>query len=227
MAVSVTKFSKANFWDDQEHTIVKAIWGLYEFITKTGENKGSQNGLVLTLKTNDDTHTDFWSYGDREGYHFIPSDDGKFLDDIGTRTEISDQAGAGRLLQSCIEAGFPVTDMDEMDIGFLNGLVFIGKSISAPTDDNPDRTVRVVDTIVALPKGEKGVEDEVETTAITLVEGAIKAAENKEIAKKDLLASASKSLRNNPDRRKITTLLTDDTWLGDSDLWTYADGVIS
>jgi len=175
---------------------------------------------------------------------FAPDETGHGLNKLKTKAALTKTCKFMMLMNSLVEAGFPLNKMDARDISPIIGLDghFLRKAVEfkgLKKRDDRDSTVLICTKINRLPweagavkgKGKTGkgkaVDAELAETVAGIIQGVI-IENNGEVAKKNLLLALFKSDEVNAldDKKAALKLASDDTYLKGREEWSYDAGVL-
>jgi hypothetical protein len=170
------------------------------------------------------------------------------LNKIGGKASLVKTTNFGLFMTALVEAGFDTGKIDDNDIGFLKGVRahFVRRAVKREGLENKkgkDSTVLVIDkileakkvagtakgaakgksTVSAKTEDDGAVADEVKGLLI----GVLSEQPENKIAKKNILAKILPQIKDNPSKKQIISLATNDEFLGSQEEWTLAEGVVT
>lgn len=228
--------------DDVNLTVQSARFIMGDYDGKMMEKVPMLKLIVLT-EEGDEQHQ-FYSVGGSSD--FAPDDTGKGLNKIGQKAALTKSSNFALFMAALVEAGFDQGKIDDNDISFLEGVRahFIRKAVKREGLENKkgkDGTVLVPDKILeaktakgkgtgakagaAKAKAEDNAELQEEVKNLLL--GVLSEQDEGRIAKKNILGKILPQIKDNPAKKEIIGLATNDTFLGGQEEWTYAEGIVT
>lgn len=230
--VDLTSFREGGFmWEGEDITITKACFGMYNFKTRDGVDKGKSGGLLLDIEIGGNAQDTLYFGYDFGNEEFLPTKDGKWLEAVGAHVKLNPRWQTAIFLQSAFDAGLPTTVMESQDITKLNGMVITGKMVPFKAGKGDNAVTRAVDTIVSMP-GENGNAPVTDTgsTEDTVAMGIMEVLsdmKNNLIPKNKLMVKLSKlDALTGIAKGDITRLVLSDAWLGARDEFVLEGGVL-
>lgn len=175
---------------------------------------------------------------------FTPDETGHGLNKLKSKSKVVGTTKFGLLLDSIVEAGFPLNKMEPRDITPIIGLKghFLRKAVEykgLKKKNDRDNTVLLCTKIIQLPwddkkssakkeKGKKADDTELADTVAEVIQGIV-IEEGGEIAKKSLLSALFKHddiKALGDDKKEALKIAADDTFLKSRDEWGYEDGIL-
>ena len=186
-------------------------------------------------------HDDLLSVGGDDD--FIPDDTGRGLNKVRSKATLTKVNSFVRWVNSLVEAGFPLNQVNPHDVTPLIGLHghFLRTAVDfkgvVKKNDRPT-TVLLCTKILQLPGGGKkdkgktmgkgkAVDAGLAETMAGIVQGVLIESDG-EISKKDLLSTLFKNVEVNAldDKTAALKIVTKDPYLKGRDEWTFEDGVL-
>lgn len=212
--------------------------------------------LHWAIETLEDGETvaQYWPVG--KATDWVPSEDGKTLESIGSAIKVSKTTNCGMLVKSLMDAGYPMENLGAGDFSVIEGMECHVDRISSyrrGLENTKDKTVLIVTKILAMPGEENGkarkksrgaakpgkVKPESAPEANTPNESKedaettamecvmnILAEKGGELTKAALMMAVQVALKGSPLKAAVNTLLFKGDLL-DRGPWTFKEGKIS
>ncbi len=228
--------------DDFDGTIADS-----RFIMTDYEGKMADKVCVnaITFDVDGEESNQLYSVGGKGD--FAPDDTGRGIDKLKSKAALTKSCKFMRLMDSLVEAGFPIPKMDARDVMSIIGTQghFLRKvveyeGLKKKKDDDREDTVLLCTKINKLPwevskaankvkgkAGSKAVDEGLAETVAGIVQGVIIEADGS-ISKKDMLSTLFKSpeMEATGNKKAALKLAADDSYLKGRDEWEYEDGVL-
>ncbi len=234
---SMSEFAKGMVISEADVVVTGACFEMWDYGGKRSE---STPAFHLTLKTtNGDVHEQFYSVGTANDY--APSKDGRALDILGDREKIHEQSNFAMFMNAFFKAGFPITRMNNDDIGCVVGTQgHVKQEAVKRTGGNvkAETSLLVFDKITGLPgesksggssAGASAGGDDIAQEATQLMLEILSEAgtiERKALLPKVIKSDTYKTMDKNTKTAVLNLIKTDEFVLGGAD-WSVKDGVVT
>jgi hypothetical protein len=228
--------------DDVNLVIQRARFILGDYDGKMMEKVPMLDLLVAT--EDGEEHHQFYSVGGSSD--FAPDDTGKGLNKIGSKSSLTKSSNFALFMAALVEAGFDEGKVDDNDISFLEGVRahFLRKAVKREGLENKkgkDNTVLVIDKLLEAKKSAgkgkaatgsaksaaKADDGELREDVAALLLEVLSEQDNSAIAKKNILGKILPRIKDNPAKKDIIALATNDEFIGSREEWTYAEGILT